>query len=163
MYIDKSSMLLRPQSAKQETQSTEQEMQETEQETQETEQETQSTKQILNICPSDLGYKLLMQYYNKLTSIPSLVDLTSHFVAANVITSSDEEAITNTVTTKSQTAALRELLMLMVCHSDNKPFCKALGIMQTHGNDTSKALAAEMLEKLLELSTDTGTYVYLHI
>ena len=107
---------------------------------------------------SDLGYKLFMQYYNKLTGIPSLVELTSHFVAADIISSSDGEAITNAVATKSQTAALRKLLtkILTVSHGDYKPFYKMLRIMQAYGHSEAKLLATEMLEKILELLLNTS-------
>ena len=117
----------------------------------------------------DFGYKLFMQYYNKLTGIPSLVELTSHFVAANVISSSDGEAITSTVATKSQTAALRKLLtkILTVSHNDHKPFYKMLRIMQAHGHSEARLLATYLLEKfsgfLSSVSTGTGTYIFIYI
>ena len=120
------------------------------------EQETQSTKNTHSAKQkkllSDLGYKLFMQYYNKLTGLPSLVELTSHFVAANIISSFDGEAITSAVITKSQTAALRKLLtkMLTVSHNDHKSFYKMLKIMQAYGDSATKLLATEVLEKILE-------------
>ena len=120
------------------------------------EQETQSTKNTHSAKQkkllSDLGYKLFMQYYNKLTGLPSLVELTSHFVAADIISSSDGEAITSAVTTKSQTAALRKLLtkMLTVSHNDHKSFYKMLKIMLAYGDSATKLLATEVLEKFLE-------------
>ena len=120
-------------------------------------QETQSAKKNAHLAKqkklSELGYKLFMQYYNRLTGIPSLVELISHFVAANIISSSDGEAITSVVTTKSQTAALRKLLtkMLTVSHNDHKSFYKMLKIMQAYGDSETKLLATEVLEKFLEL------------
>ena len=142
-------------SAKQETQSTKEEMQPTMQETQSMQQKKHS---------SDIGYKLFMEYYHKLTDMPSLVDLMPHFIAANIISSSDGEVITSSVTTKSQTDTLMKLLVkiMAVCHSDNKPFRKMLGIMQTHGDSAAKALGAVMIDKFLELfpSPSTGTHIY---
>ena len=115
---------------------------------------------------TDSGYKLFMQYYNKLTGIPSLVELTSHFVAANIISSSDGEAITSAVTTKSQTAALRKLLtkILTVSHGDYKPFYRMLRIMQAHGHSEAKLLATEVQGKISELLLNalTGNGMYLH-
>ena len=87
--------------------------------------------------------------------MPSLLDLTSYFVASNIISSSDGEAITSTVTTKSQTTAIRKLLtkIMAVCHSDNKPFLKMLGVMQTHGDSAAKALGALMIDNFLKKFT----------
>ena len=121
-----------------------------EQETHSTKKNTHSAKQKKLL--SDLGYKLFMQYYNKLTGLPSLVELTSRFVAANIISSSDGEVITSAVTTKSQTAALRKLLtkMLTVSHNDHKSFYKMLKIMQAYGDSATKLLATKVLEKFLE-------------
>ena len=134
-------------------------------------QETQSIRQkTLSIQQdkdsSNVGYRLFVQYHDKLISMPSLVNLTSYFVDANVISSSDGEAFTSAATTIDLTAALRNLLskILTFCHSDNNAFYKVLRIMQIHGYHAIKLLATEMLEKFLELflsaSTDTGTYKY---
>ena len=136
-------------------------------------QETWSIKQKAQLTqqerdPPNVGYKLIMQYYDKLTGIPSLVNLTSYFVAANIISSFDGDAIKNIVATKSQTAALRKLFtrILTVSHNNHKPFYKMLRIMQIHGHSVIKRLATEMLEKFVELflsaSTDTGMYVHIH-
>ena len=150
-------------SAELETQPMKQEMLLKKQEMQSNKQETQSIRQKKH--PSDIGHKLIMQYYQELTGIPSLLDLTSHFVAANIISSSDSEAITSTVTTKSQTTAIRQLLtkIMAVCYSDNKPFCKMLGIMQARGDNTANALGAVMLDEFLEkfTSLSAGTSIYI--
>ena len=128
-----------------------QETQTVAQETQAIVKETQSaTKQKTQ--QSDLEYKLFMQYHSKLSDVLSLVDLTSHFVAANIITSSDGQAVINTMIIESQTAAaLRKLLnkislALLCSHDDSKLFHKMLRIMQVHGDDTAQCLAAEMLK-----------------
>ena len=114
---------------------------------------------------SDLEYKLFMQYHNKLSEVPSLVDLTSHFVAANIITSSDAEAVTNTITTESQTAALRKLLnkisLAFLLGHDGSELCdKMLEIMQMYGDDTAQQLATDMLETIVKqrsiVSTTSG-------
>jgi len=134
-------------------------------------QQTQLMKQITQ--SSDFEYKLFMHYHNKLSDIPSLVDLTSHFVAANIITSSDGEAITSITATESQASALIKLLskisMTLLCSPcGNKLLNKMLRIMQIYGNDTAKLLAAEMLESVVRnqlqsidhnTSTDTGVYI----
>ena len=104
----------------------------------------------------DLEYKSFMQYHSKLSDIPSLLDLTSYFVAAKIITNSDGDAIINTVTTESQTAALRNLLykisMSIWCgHGGNKSFDKMLMIMQMYGSDNVKLLANEMLQTVVRL------------
>ena len=104
---------------------------------------------------SDLEYKLFMQYHSKLSEVPSLVDLTSHFVAANIITSSDAEAITNTITTESQTAALRELLnkisLAFLLGHDGSELCdRMLEIMQMYGDDIVQQLATDMLETIVK-------------
>ena len=98
---------------------------------------------------SDLEYKLFMQYHSKLSEVPSLVDLTSHFVAANIITSFDAEAITNTVTTESQTAALRKLLNKILLAFSFELFDKMLEIMQMYGDNIVQQLATDMLETIV--------------
>ena len=116
---------------------------------------------------SDLEYKLFMQYHSKLSDVPSLVDLTSHFVAANIITSSDAETVKNTITTESQTTALRKLLnkislALLRGHDNNKLFDKMLEIMQMYGDDIVQQLAADMSETIVKqrsaASATSGTY-----
>ena len=115
-------------------------------------QETQS-RTIQKTQQSDLEYKLFMQYHSKLSDVPSLVDLTSHFVAAKIITSSDAEAVTNTIIMESQTAALRKLLSkisltFLLGNGDSQLFDKMLKIMQIYGDDAVQHLAADMLETI---------------
>ena len=117
---------------------------------------------------SDLEYKLFMQYYSKLSDVLSLVDLTSHFVAANIITSSDAEAVTNTITTESHTAALRKLLnkvslAFSLGRDGSELFDKLLKIMQMYGDDIVQQLAADMSETIVKqrsaaASAISGTY-----
>ena len=104
---------------------------------------------------SDVEYELFMQYHSELYSLPSLVDLTSHFVAANIIKSSDAEAVANTIIMESQTAALQKLLnkislTLLLGDGDSKPFDKMLKIMQIYSEDTVQHLATDMLEKIIK-------------
>ena len=104
---------------------------------------------------SDLEYDLFMQYHSELYSVPSLVDLTSHFVAANIIKSSDAEAVANTIIMESQTAALRKLLnkislTLLLGDGDSKLFDKMLKTMQIYSEDTVQHLATDMLEKIMK-------------
>ena len=112
--------------------------------------ETQSaTKQKTQ--QSELEYKLFMQYHSKLSDALSLIDLTSHFVTANIITSSDGQAVINTMIIESHTAALRKLLnkislALLRGHDDSELFHRMLKIMQIYGDDTAQYLAAEMLK-----------------
>jgi len=134
-------------------------------------QEIQLAKQITQ--SSDFEYKLFMRYHSKLTKIPSLVDLISCFVAANIITSSDGDTIKNITATESQTTALIKLLSkismtLLRSPCGNKLLNKILRIMQIYGNDTAKLLAAEMLESVVEnqlqsidhnASTDAGVCI----
>ena len=117
-----------------------------------TEQAESATKQ--KIQQSDLEYKLFMQYYSKLSDVLSLVDLTSHFVAANIITSSDAETITNTIT-ESQTAILQNLLNTIslafsLGNDGSKLFDKMLEIMQMYGDDIVQQLAADMSETIVK-------------
>ena len=116
---------------------------------------------------SDLEYNLFMQYHYKLTRVLSLVDLTSYFVAAKIITSSDAEAVANTIIMESQTAALRKLLnkislTLLLGHGDSKLFDKMLKIMQIYGDDTVQHLGADMLETIVKqrsaVPTTSGMY-----
>ena len=135
-------------------------------------QETQSIKQkVQSTLPekdaSNVGYELLIQYYDKLTSTPSLLNLISHFVDANIISNSYGEAITSAAAaTAYHTPVLQNLLskVLTFCHSDNNAFYRVLRIMQMHGYHAVKLLATEILGKFLKLflsaSTDTGTYKY---
>ena len=118
-----------------------------------TEQAESATKEKTQ--QSDLEYKLFMQYYSKLSDVLSLVDLTSHFVAANIITSSDAEAITNTITTESQTAILQNLLnkislAFSLGNDGSKLFDKMLEIMQMYGDDIVQQLAADMSETIVK-------------
>ena len=114
-----------------------------------TEQAESATKEKTQ--QSDLEYKLFMQYYSKLSDVPSLVDLTSHFVAANIITSSDAEGVTEC----KKTAALQNLLnkislVLLRDHDDSELFDKMLEIMQMYGNDIVQQLAAHMSETIVK-------------
>ena len=123
-------------------------------------QETQSRKQKTQ--PSDLDYKLFMQYHSRLSDIPSLVDLTSYFVTANIITRSDGEIITNAVTTESRQKALMKLLnkvslTLLLGHGDSKSFEKMLRIMQVFGSDTAQLVADEMLEAVIKVPSPVQT------
>ena len=116
--------------------------------------QTQSTIQE-KTQQSDLEYKLFIQYHSKLSDVPSLIDLTSHFVAANIITSSDAEAIANTIIMESQTAALQKLLnkislSFSLGHGDSKLFDKMLKIMQIYGDDAVQHLAADILETIVK-------------
>ena len=106
---------------------------------------------------SDLEYKLFMQYHSKLSEVPSLVDLTSHFVAANIITSFDAEAVTNTITTESQTAALRKLLNKILLAFSFELFDKMLEIMQMYGDDIVQQLATDMLETIVKQRSSAPT------
>ena len=102
----------------------------------------------------DLEYKSFMQYHSKLSDIPSLLDLTSYFVTTNIITNSDGDAIINTVTTESQTAAVRKLLnkiSLSILCGHGVSFDKMLSIMQTYGSNNVKLLASEMLQTVVRL------------
>ena len=103
----------------------------------------------------------------ELSDVPSLVDLTSHFVAANIITSSDAEAVTNTITTESQTTALRELLnkislAFSLGHYDSELLDKLLKIMEMYGDDIVQQLVADMLETIVKqrsaASATSGMY-----
>ena len=136
--------LLEKQLVKQETQSA------IEQRTNQTQSSTKEKTQ-----QSDLEYNLFMQYHSKLTRIPSLIDLTSYFVAAKIITSSDAEAVANTIIMESQTAALRKLLnkislTLLLGHGDSKLFDKMLKVMQIYGDDAVQHLATDMLETIIK-------------
>ena len=96
-----------------------------------------------------------MQYHSKLSDVPSLVDLTSHFVTAKIITSSDAEAVANTIIMESQTAALRKLLnkislSFSLGRGDSKLFDKMLKIMQIYGDETVQQLAADILETIVK-------------
>ena len=105
----------------------------------------------------DLEYKSFMQYHSRLSDIPSLLDLTSYFVTANIITNSDGDGIINTVAIESQTAALRKLLnkiSMSIRYSDDgniKSFDKMLMIMQAYGSDDVQLLANEMLQTIVKL------------
>ena len=133
-------------------------------------QETQSETHS-----SDSEYKLFMHYYNKLNNIPSLVDLASYFVTANIITRSDGETIANHIATESQTVALRKLLnklslILLRGQCDSKSFEKMLRIMQIYGSDTAQLVASEMLEAVISVplpvqatSPNTGIYVFMEL
>ena len=104
----------------------------------------------------DLEYKSFMQYHSRLSNIPSLLDLTSYFVTANIITNSDGDAIINTVATESQTAALRKLLnkislSILRGHGGSRSFDKILMIMQIYGSDDVQLLANEMLQTIVRL------------
>ena len=130
-------------------------------------QETQLTRKQ-KTQESDLEYKLFMQYHSKLSDVPSLVDLTSHFVAAKIITSSDAEAIANTIIMESQTAALRKLLnkislTLLLGHGDSKLFDKMLEIMQIYGDDTAQHLAIEMLKAIGKLQSAVPVTSGMHL
>ena len=143
-----------------ETQSVEQEPQPVVQETQLQSQKTQQ---------SDLEYKLFMQYHSKLTHVPSLLDLTSHFVAANIITSSDGQAVINTMIIKSQSVlALKKLLTKILLtlsrgHNDSKLFHKMLGIMQMYGDDIVQQLAADMLVTIVKQQSAVPTTSGMHL
>ena len=102
-----------------------------------------------------LEYKLLVQYHSNLAHVPSLVNLISYFVAAKIITSSDAEAITNTIIIKSQIVALRKLLNKVLStflhgHGDSKLFDEMLKIMQIYGDDSVQILAADMLGTIVK-------------
>ena len=106
----------------------------------------------------DLEYKSFMQYHSRLSDMPSLLDLTSYFVTANIITKSDGDVIINTVATESQTAALRRLLnkislSLLRGHGGNKSFDKMLMIMQAYGSDDVQLLANQMLQTVIRLQS----------
>ena len=123
-------------------------------------QETQSRKQAAK--SSDLDYKLFMQYHSRLSDIPSLVDLTSYFVTANIITRSDGETIANVIATESQTVALRKLLnklslILLLGHADSKLFVKMLRIMQIYGSDAARLVADKMMEAVIRVSSPVQT------
>ena len=131
-------------------------------------EETESRKEETEPLHSE--YKLFTQYHSRLSAIPSLVDLTSYFVTANIITKSDGETITNTVAAKSQKDALIKLLskiclVLLRGHCDSKSFEKMLKIMQIYGTDTAQHVASEMLEAVSAPSPiqttlpNTGMYV----
>ena len=133
------------------------------------EHETQSRKEETEPLHSE--YKLFMQYHSRLSDMPSLVDLTSYFVTASIISRSDGETIINTITMESRTVALRKLLeklplTLLRARGDNKVFEKILRIMQIYGSDTVRLVADEMLEEVIRapLSVqitlyNTGTYI----
>ena len=120
---------------------------------------------------SDSEYTLFMHYYNELKDIPSLVDLTSYFVTANIITQSDGETIANVIATESQTVALGKLLnklslILLRGKCDSKLFEKMLRIMQIYGSDAARLVASKMLETVIRVpspvqatSRITGTYI----
>ena len=117
-------------------------------------QETQTSKQTTQ--SSDLDYKLFMQYHSRLSDIPSLVDLTSYFVTANIITKSDGETIANLIATESQTVALRKLLnklslALLLGHGGSKSFEKVLRIIQIYGSDTARLVAHEILDAVVRV------------
>lgn len=131
-------------------------------------QEKQLAKQKTH--QSDVEYKLFMQYYSKLSGIPSLVELTPYFVAANIITSSDGESIINTAITESPTAALRKLLntiflILIHGHSDDKVFGKILSIMKIHGDGPAQLLATEIEPQspVKITSVNIGAYVRMYV
>ena len=104
---------------------------------------------------SDLEYELFMKYHSKLNHLQSLVNLTSYFVTAKIITSSDAEAVTNAMITESKNTALRKLLnkislVFLLGHGDSKLFDKMLKIMQIYGDDSTQTLAADMLKAIIK-------------
>ena len=110
---------------------------------------------------SDLDYKLLMQYHSRLSDMPSLLDLTSYFVTASIITKSDGQSIENIIATESQTVALRKLLnklsLTLLLGRDDKSFNKILRIMQIYGSDIVQLVANEMLEAALRVTSPVQT------
>lgn len=105
---------------------------------------------------SDLEYRVFMKHHSKLSNILSLLNLISYFVAADIITSSDEEVINNTMDTESQIAALMKLLSkismnLLLGRGGSKTFDKFLKIMRTRGDDDAQHLATEMLKAIKKL------------
>ena len=96
-----------------------------------------------------IEYKVFIQYYSKLTSILQ-VDLTPHFVTAEIITLSDEDEITKASTT-SHRAAMKMLLKPVSSSLETgytTSFYKMLEIMQQHGNDATQHLSGEIFDKV---------------
>ena len=115
---------------------------------------------------SDLNYRLFMQYHSRLSDMPSLLDLTSYFVTANIISRSDGQSIDNIIITESQTVALRKLLnklslTLLLGHDDNKSFNKMLRIMQIYGSNNVQLVADEMLEAAVRIPSPVQTTLFI--
>ena len=123
--------------------------------TEQSTQETQSATAKEKTQQSDLEYELFMKYHSKLNHLQSLVDLTSYFVTAKIINSSEAEAVTNAMITESKNAALRKLLskislVFLLGRGDSKLFDKMLKIMQIYGDESTQTLAADLLETIVK-------------
>ena len=101
---------------------------------------------------------MFIQYYSKLTSILQ-VDLTPHFVTAEIITLSDEDEITKASTT-SHRAGMKMLLKPVSSSLETgytSSLYKLLEIMQQHDNNAAQHLSGEILN---EVRSDKGKRLY---
>ena len=104
-------------------------------------------------------FRVLKEYYNKLTNILPACDLSHYFVSENLVTVRDHEEIINPVTSP-QMAVL--LLLNRVGHSlqtnsDVEVFKKMLAIMECHGNSAIKHLSLEIRARILEETNKSNT------
>ena len=104
-------------------------------------------------------FRVLKEYYNKLTNILPASDLSHYFVSENLVTVRDHEEIINPVTSP-QMAVL--LLLNRVGHSlqinsDVEVFNKMLAIMEYHGNSAIKHLSLEIRARILEETNKCNT------
>ena len=104
-------------------------------------------------------FRVLKEYYNKLTNILPAGDLSHYFVSENLVTVQDHDEIVNPVTSP-QKAVL--LLLNRVKHSlqtksDVEVFNKMLAIMEYHGNSAIRHLSLEIRARILEETNKSNT------